>query len=279
MELKLSGGRVLKPAGKALVMGILNVTPDSFYAESRKPGLDEAVDSVGKMIDEGAEIIDIGGESSRPGAKYIEAEEEADRIVPVIEAVRGFTDTAISIDTRKSSVAAAALDAGADIINDISALKDDPALGMLAAERDVPVILMHKRGDPENMQINPQYTDAVQEIIDELELCVKRARSFGISRERIILDPGIGFGKRLKDNLAILGSLPRFREMGFQLLIGLSRKSFIGTVTGAEPEDRLAGTLAANMYSVMGGAGILRVHDVKETVWMLRMLSAMEKGE
>ncbi len=276
MNLNLSGGKPLTVKRKAFVMGILNATPDSFYSESRKPALNDGIDAARKMIEEGADIIDIGGESTRPGSSYIDAGEEINRVVPLVEAVRQFSDIVISVDTRKAAVAEAAVKAGADIINDVSGMRDDPEIGFIASQYEVPVVLMHIRGTPETMQLNPHYTDTVEEIIDELELCISRAKSFGIGPGKIILDPGIGFGKRLEDNLMIMKNLDRFVSLGYPLLIGLSRKSFIGTITGTEVQDRLAGSIAANMYSVMNGAQILRVHDVKETVSMLDILSAIE---
>lgn len=259
-------------------MGILNTTPDSFYSGSRSPKIDDGIDAAKRMIAHGADILDIGGESTRPGSHFVEADDEIKRVVPLITEIRKFSEIAISIDTRKSAVAEASIIAGADIINDVSGLKDDPALGLVASLHDVPIVLMHMRGTPENMQRNPHYTDTVEEIINELELCVSRAKSCSISSERIIIDPGIGFGKRLEDNLMILKNIERFTELGFPLLIGLSRKSFLGTITGSEVEDRLAGSLTANMYSVIHGAAILRVHDVKETVAMLDVLSAIDEA-
>ena len=279
MHINLSGGRKLSTVKKAFVMGILNATPDSFYSESRKPGLDEGLKAARALIDEGADIIDIGGESTRPGSSYVEADEEIRRVVPLIEGIRKFSGIAISIDTRKAAVAEAAIKAGADIVNDISGLKDDPKLGFIVSQYDVPIVLMHMRGTPENMQENPHYTDVVEEIVNELEVCIGRAKSFAIPADRIIIDPGIGFGKRLEDNLLILKHIERFGSLGYMLLIGLSRKSFIGTVTGAGVESRLAGSLAANMYSIMKGAQIVRVHDVKETVQMLEILSAVEGAD
>ena len=260
-------------------MGILNATPDSFFSGSRKPELQEGLDTAGAMIDDGADIIDIGGESTRPGSSYIEVDEEIRRVVPLIEGIRKFSDTAISIDTRKAAVAEAAINAGADIVNDVSGLRDDARLGFIVSQYDVPVVLMHMRGTPENMQKNPHYTDVVQEIIDELEIGVCRAKSMTVAADKIIIDPGIGFGKRLEDNLLILKHIQRFRDLGYPVLIGLSRKSFIGDVTGADIDSRLAGSIAANMYSVMNGAEILRVHDVKETVWMLDIISAIEGAD
>ena len=279
MHINLSVGRKLSTVKKAFVMGILNATPDSFYSESRKPGLDEGLKAARALIDDGADIIDIGGESTRPGSSYVEADEEIRRVVPLIEGIRKFSGIAISIDTRKAAVAEAAIKAGADIVNDISGLKDDPKLGFIVSQYDVPIVLMHMRGTPENMQENPHYTDVVEEIVNELEVCIGRAKSFAIPADRIIIDPGIGFGKRLEDNLLILKHIERFGSLGYMLLIGLSRKSFIGTVTGAGVESRLAGSLAANMYSIMKGAQIVRVHDVAETVQMLEILSAVEGAD
>jgi dihydropteroate synthase len=276
MNLNLSGGKTLSTMRKSFVLGILNATPDSFYSGSRLPGLSEGVDAAKKMIDEGADILDIGGESTRPGSGYVDAEQEIKRVVPLIEAIRRFSDIPVSIDTRKAVVAEAAIKAGADIVNDVSGLKDDPALGVVASLNDVPIILMHMRGTPENMQRDPHYSDVIEEIINELELCISRAKSCNIQADKIILDPGIGFGKRLEDNLKILNNLERFEALGFPLLIGLSRKSFLGKVTGAEVDDRLAGSIAANMYSVFNGAQFLRVHDVKETIAMLDVLSAIQ---
>ena len=276
MKITLAGGRELSTERKSLVMGILNATPDSFYSDSRKPGVPEGLGAALAMIESGADILDIGGESSRPGASYIDETEEIRRVVPLIKAVREVSDIPISIDTRKAATAEAAVEAGADIINDISALGDDPRLGEVAAACSVPVVLMHKQGVPETMQLSPEYDDAVSEIASELKSYADRALDYGIGSDMIILDPGIGFGKRLEDNLAILRNLEVFHDLGYPLLIGLSRKAFIGTVTGAPVEDRLSGSLAANMYCAIGGAQILRVHDVKETVNMLDILTAIE---
>ncbi len=272
----LSAGRTLSTQRKSLIMGILNATPDSFYEESRKADLSDGIEAAKKMIADGADILDIGGESSRPGASYIDADEEIRRVVPLVAEIRKFSDIAISIDTRKAATAEAAIAAGADMINDISALKDDSELGFVAATHDVPVILMHKRGSPETMQLNPQYTDAMEEIINELEVCIGRALSFGIKKKKIIIDPGIGFGKRLEDNLLILNNLGRFNKLGFPLLIGLSRKSFLGASTGADAGDRLVESITANMHAAMSGSAILRVHDVQETVRMLDIIAAVE---
>jgi len=258
-----------------LVMGIINCTPDSFYERSRSEAVEDALNTARMMIREGAHILDIGGESSRPGSAYVAAEEELKRVVPVIEAIRKESDILISVDTRKAPVARAAVKAGADIINDISALADDPELGSFAAEKNLPVILMHMRGTPETMQDNPFYDDVVATVKSELLDAADRAIAAGIKRENIILDPGIGFGKRQKDNLDLLKGIKELKKAGYPLLIGLSRKRFIGNITGREAAGRMAGTLAANLYSAMEGAEILRVHDVPETVDTLKMIKAL----
>ena len=218
-----------------------------------------------EMERNGADIIDIGGESTRPGAAYVSLDEELERVVPAVEELRKRSGVVISVDTRKSAVAAAAVGAGADIINDISALEDDPETVVLAARENKYLILMHKQGRPDTMQINPSYEDTVSEIRDYLLSRAEAAMTAGVPRDRIILDPGIGFGKRQEDNLAILKNIDVFKETGFPLLIALSRKSFIGNILGNDPEERLAGTLAANLFSLVHGADIVRVHDVKET--------------
>ncbi|MBB6480808.1 dihydropteroate synthase [Spirochaeta isovalerica] len=258
-----------------LVMGIINCTPDSFYEGSRKQVVEDALAAARMMIREGAHILDIGGESSRPGSAYVSAEEELRRVVPVIKAIRSESDILISIDTRKAVVARAAVTAGADIVNDISALADDPELGAFAAEQKLPVILMHMKGTPETMQNDPFYEDAVAAVKKSLSEAVERALSAGIDRENIILDPGIGFGKRPEDNLDLIKGIQELKKSGFPLLIGLSRKRFIGHITGRDAADRMAGTLSANLFSAMEGADILRVHDVPETVDALKMLKAL----
>jgi dihydropteroate synthase len=255
-----------------LIMGIINCTPDSFFKESRKNLLEDALATAGKMVEQGVHILDIGGESSRPGSSYVSAEEEIQRVVPVISAIRREFQIPISVDTRKCSVASAAVDAGADIVNDISALQDDPALAVFLAEKNLPVILMHMKGKPENMQNDPFYDDVISSVKEELNAAVDRAFGAGIKKENIILDPGIGFGKRQKDNIDLLKGIPELKKLGYPLLIGLSRKQFLGNITGRKTEDRLAGTLAANAFAFLQGAHILRVHDVGETVDMVKVL-------
>ena len=256
-------------------MGVINCTPDSFYPDSRNHGIGESLDRAREMLNEGADILDIGGESTRPGSDYVEVDEEINRIIPVIDSIRQESDIPLSVDTRKSAVAERALDAGADIVNDVSALRDDPGLGKLVANRGVPVVLMHARGTPKTMQKDPRYQDTVGEIKKELRERIDDALQQGIQEGQVIVDPGIGFGKRLEDNLAIIAGVGAFREMGFPLLLGLSRKSFIDKLLGRSVEERLPATLAAEIFAMLQGVEILRVHDVRETVDAVEMVSAL----
>lgn len=253
---------------KPLVMGILNVTPDSFSDGGRFFQFDDAVRKAETMIADGADIIDIGGESTRPGSIPVDAEEEIKRVVPVIRKIReNNKDIIISIDTSKSAVAKEALDAGAGIINDISGFTFDPQMAHLAAERNVPVILMHILGRPSTMQANPEYIDLFPEMLGKLGKSVDIAISAGVKPEKIMIDPGIGFGKTLEHNIAIIKHLEVFQSFGYPVLAGLSRKSFIGTLTGRkDPHERVAGTTALHMKVLEKGAAIIRVHDVKEAV-------------
>ena len=278
--LKLPRGREL-PLSKPAVMGILNATPDSFSDGGLFNTLESAVKRAEEMVEEGALIIDVGGESTRPGAEPVPLEEEVRRVIPVIEAVRERLGdrVVISVDTYKAEVARRALEAGADMVNDISGLQFDPEMAGVVASYGVPVVIMHIKGTPKNMQKEPYYEDAVSEIIDYFEERIEFATGQGIEREQIILDPGIGFGKRLIDNLCILKRFGEFRVFGLPLLIGTSRKSFIGAVTGVkEPRERLAGSLASLVPAYYGGAKIFRVHDVKETYHFLKVLEAVEES-
>lgn len=254
----------IRKENEVLVMGILNVTPDSFSDGGEFFEENSAVERALEMEENGADIIDIGGESTRPGADQVPLEEEMERTVPVIEEIRQATDVSISIDTYKSEVAEEALDAGADIINDISALRFDPDLGRLSAERGVPLILMHMQGTPKTMQEDPTYDDPVKDIMDFLEGRVEAAKELGVKDEQLVLDPGIGFGKRFKDNYEILRRLEEFKELGYPLLLATSRKSFLGETLNLPTGERLEGTIASNVVGVIRGADILRVHDVKE---------------
>lgn len=255
-------------------MAIVNCTPDSFYAPSRA-GTDDAVDRALRAEAAGAAIVDLGGESTRPGAAYVEEAEELDRVVPVVEGIRRRSPVPISVDTRKYAVARAALDAGADIVNDVSALEDDPSIGPLCAERGAALVLMHKQGTPKDMQAAPSYADAVAEVGAYLREAARRAEAAGVARRSIVLDPGIGFGKRLEDNLDLIAGLAEISPAGYPVLVGLSRKSFIGTITGRTADGRLAGSLAAAAAAIAGGARIVRVHDVEEHYDAVRVLAAV----
>ncbi|MDX9800697.1 MAG: dihydropteroate synthase [Spirochaetia bacterium] len=253
-------------------MGIINCTPDSFFAESRKYGFNEAIETVRMMILQGADIIDIGGESTRPGSDYVSENEEIKRIIPVIRGIVSEFSIPVSVDTRKSRVAYEAIEAGASIINDISGLKDDPVLAGVVRDAKCDIILMHKRGDPSNMQENPYYVNAAAEIMEELKVSIDFALESGIEKDNIVIDPGIGFGKRTEDNIEIIKNIAFFKKTGFPVLVGHSRKSFIGAITGKKQDERLAGTLAAGLIALVNGADILRVHDVEQTSDTIKVL-------
>jgi dihydropteroate synthase len=244
------------------IMGVINITPDSFSDGGLHFDNDKAVARGLQLQKEGSDIIDIGGESTRPGSEPITEEEELRRVIPVISALREKTDSLISIDTTKSGVARAALDAGADIINDISSSSFDPETFSLAAKCSAPVILMHMKGIPRNMQVNPFYENVLLEVKSFLKEKIKAAQAAGIEKEKIIIDPGIGFGKQHKDNLVLVKNLHFFEDLDRPILIGISRKSFIGKILKSPPEQRLEGTIASAVMSVINGAHILRVHDV-----------------
>jgi len=246
-------------------MGILNVTPDSFSDGNLYFDRDKAVNHGLDLIKEGACIIDVGAESSRPGSNPIPVQEELARILPVISELRDNTDTLLSVDTTKAEVARRALDAGADIINDISSFRFDPDMLPLAAEREVPVILMHLKGNPKTMQNNPSYDNLLEEVKSFFQERIDTAVSSGIKKEKIIIDPGIGFGKNFKDNLNLIRNLRYFENLGRPILVGHSRKSFIGKIMDQPPQDRLEGSLSAAVLSVSHGAHLLRVHDVAAT--------------
>ena len=265
------------------IMGILNVTPDSFSDGVQYESNELAVKQALRLIDEGADIIDIGGESTRPGAAEVDIQEETRRTVPVIRAIREATrdhdqDVLISIDTRKPYVAESAIFAGADIWNDVSGLTFDERSEPLAAELGCPLILMHAQGNPENMQESPHYENAVFEVKDWLAKRIDACEFAGIDRGMITIDPGIGFGKTHEDNLALFNQLSSFKELGCPLLMGASRKSFIGRIDGSNADDRLGGSIAAALWSAANGADILRVHDVSETVQAMKVWEAMADG-
>ncbi len=249
---------------RILVMGILNVTPDSFYSRGRTFDTREAVEAGLRMIEQGADILDIGGESSRPGAEPVSADEETRRVLPVIEGLCSRTAIPISIDTTKANVAKLALQTGASIINDITALRGDPNMAETVAEASATVVLMHMQGAPQTMQIKPRYDDVIAEITQFLIERALVAQHAGIPRTNIIVDPGIGFGKTLEHNLTILKELPKLVACGYPVLVGLSRKAFLGVLSDLPACERLEGTIAANAIAIAAGASMIRVHDVKE---------------
>jgi len=264
--------------GKPVVMGVLNVTPDSFSDGGRFAGGDAALRHARDMIEEGAAIIDIGGESTRPGAAPATLAEELARVIPVIEAVRRESKVFISIDTSKPEVMRAACDAGADIINDVRALMEPDAL-TTAANTRAGICLMHMKGEPRTMQDAPEYEDVVGEVSGFLAARISACRASGIDVARIVADPGFGFGKRVADNLALLKHLGRFRQLGVALAVGLSRKSMLATLTGRGVDERTAGSVALAAIAVLNGARIVRAHDVGATVDAIRVAAAVAKGE
>jgi len=259
-------------------MGILNITPDSFSDGGEFLDKDSALYQAELLIKEGADILDIGGESSRPFSEPVPVDEEIQRIVPVIKAIRSQFDIPISVDTTKHQVAKASLDEGGDIINDISALRFDPKMVEVASSYKVPVILMHMKGTPKNMQINPTYKDVVKEIINFLKDRLEFACNYGIKKENIILDPGIGFGKTFNHNLEIINRLHEIISIGQPVLIGASRKAFIGAITGIKnPKERDIPTLAISAVCALKGAHIMRVHKVDITKQVLKVVEAVKR--
>jgi dihydropteroate synthase len=258
-------------------MGILNVTPDSFYDGARHDGLDAALAHARRLIAEGADLIDVGGESTRPGARPVRLDEELARVLPVVTALRHETDRPISIDTTKAAVADAALVAGADVVNDVSAGRFDPGMLPLVAERGAGVVLMHMRGTPATMQAKPHYDDVVAEVRDFLAARAAAAIAAGVDRRHIWIDPGIGFGKRRQDNFALLARLDALTALGFPVVVGASRKRFLAA--GQEtPDDRLAASLAAAALAAVNGAAVVRVHDVAATRSALVIADAVRRS-
>ena len=259
---------------RPLVMGIVNVTPDSFSDGGQHFQRDAALAHAHQLIAEGADIIDIGGESTRPGAQPIGVQEELDRVLPIIEGLRG-APVPISIDTCKPQVMQAAIAADVQMVNDINALQDAAAMNAVATG-NVAVCLMHKQGNPQTMQTQPQYQNVVAEVGEFLRERIAAAEAAGIGRERIVIDPGFGFGKTLAHNLDLLRRLDKLRELGVPVLAGLSRKSMLGALTGREAGDRVAASVAAALIAVQNGASIVRVHDVRETVDALKIWNAVK---
>lgn len=259
-------------------MGVLNVTPDSFSDGGRFLDLASAVRRGIEMVEEGADLIDVGGESTRPGAAHVAADEELRRVLPVIERLAAAVKIPLSIDTAKAEVAARALEAGASIVNDVTALRGDPEMSSVVARANAAVILMHMAGTPQTMQRHPSYRDVVAEVETFLVRAAEGAQQAGIERSRILIDPGLGFGKTVTHNLELLHALRRFAALGFPVVVGPSRKSFIGETLDAAVDDRLAGTLACVARAFSCSAQVVRVHDVKPTVQLIRMLDAIKKA-
>ena len=257
------------------IMGILNITPDSFYKESRVISVNTALKRADKMIREGADILDIGGESSRPGSDPVSEEEELKRILPVINALIKKFDIPVSVDTYKSAVARAVLEEGVSIINDISGLRFNPNMAKTIASAKAAVIIMHISGKPKTMQKNPSYKSLMREITAYLKRGIKQAVSSGIKESSIIVDPGIGFGKKFSHNITILKKLKQLQKLKKPILLGLSRKSFIGKILDLPVEERLEGSIAASVFGILNGAQILRTHDVKETKRALAVADAI----
>jgi len=278
-EWRLGNDRSLSLGGRPRLMGVVNVTPDSFSDGGIHDTEAAAVRHAMDMVEAGADLIDVGGESTRPGAAPVDIQEEIRRTIPVVKAVSRRTDVPVSIDTTKAKVAEAALEAGASIINDISGLTFDPDMPSLAAQSRAGVVLMHIKGTPRDMQSDPRYEDAVAEVSMILRERTGKAVEAGVEPERIVLDPGIGFGKRFEDNLRLLGSVGEMRSIGFPLLIGSSRKSVLGRISGREPSERALETAAASVVAAMAGVQILRVHDVEENLRCLKVAEAiLEQG-
>ena len=265
-------------------MGVLNVTPDSFSDGGKFFTVDAAVRRALEMEKAGADILDIGGESTRPGSKGISTEEELRRVLPVMKQLRGRLKIPISIDTQKAVVAEAAAEAGAEIINDVSALRMDPKIAGVARRHGLPIILMHMRGEPRTMQKGPFARDVMRDVVRGLRAAAARARKAGIAKSQIVLDPGIGFGKSYQQNCELLARLPELARLGYPLLVGTSRKAFIGAILGSAKrplpaEKRMWGTAAAVATSILGGAHIVRVHDVAEMAQVARIADAIARGK
>jgi len=283
LELNLAAGRFVRVRGKrfdlgsrSYVMGVLNVTPDSFSDGGEYLEPDAAVERARQMEEEGADFLDVGAESTRPGSDPVPDAEQVRRLQPVLKGLRRKVQVPVSVDTSSANVARVALDEGADMVNDVSGLTRDPKLGELVARAKVPCVVMHLPTRPKTMQDRPDYADLMAEVCDWLAGALERGQQHGIRREQMIVDPGIGFGKKLRHNLEILRRLKELESLGRPILVGPSRKSFIGHVLGLEPDERLEGTLAACVLAARNGANIVRVHDVKEAVRALRMADAIE---
>lgn len=271
------GDRAFRLGERTYIMGILNVTPDSFSDGGQFLDPGAAIEHAKAMVGDGADIIDIGGESSRPGSDPVSVEEEKRRVLPVIKRLVNELDVPLSIDTYKSEVAREALDAGAGLVNDISGLRFSPDMAAIVAERKASVVVMHIKGTPKTMQKAPRYKNVVKEVMDQLRAQTAMARKAGVPKDRILVDPGIGFGKTVDHNCELIAEVGQIRRLGYPVLIGTSRKTFIGKILGTEVDDRLEGTLASNIVAVMGGVDFVRVHDVKETKRALTMTDRLAR--
>ncbi len=270
-------GARLELGTRTAVMGVLNVTPDSFSDGGRYLTPREAVAAAARMAEEGADVVDVGGESTRPGAEPVPEQEQVRRVIPVIEAIKRELGVRLSVDTTKASVARRALEAGADMINDVSALSD-PGMIRLVRESRVPVVVMHMRGNPRTMQLDTHYVDVLSSVVGFLRKTVERAVASGVADDKILVDPGLGFGKSAAGNLKILRDLPTLRSIGRPILIGASRKSFIGAVLDVPVSERLEGSLAAAALAAWQGAHVIRAHDVAATVRVVRMVDAIRNA-
>ncbi|MBI3321228.1 MAG: dihydropteroate synthase [Candidatus Omnitrophica bacterium] len=269
-------GRQVRYAGRPLVMGVLNVTPDSFSDGGAYEDSPRAIRRALEMVEEGADAIDVGGESTRPGAREVSLDEELRRVLPVIERLAEAIRVPISIDTSKAEVARRALEAGADIVNDVTALRGDPRMLEVVAQHNAAVILMHMRGVPRTMQRRPRYHHVVEEVATFLTDAAERTERAGVAHSSILIDPGLGFGKTVAHNLTLMKALPEFVGLGFPVVIGPSRKSFLGETLQADLADRVWGTLGCVAYAHRCGVHVVRVHDVRPAVHLLRMLEAIE---
>ncbi|MEM6640522.1 MAG: dihydropteroate synthase [Pseudomonadota bacterium] len=264
-----------RPGPRPLIMGILNVTPDSFSDGGRHDSVDRAVAHAERMLADGADIIDVGGESTRPGAAVVSFDEEARRTLPVIQRLRDITDVPISIDTSKPQLMREAVFAGATLVNDVNALRAEGAVNAVA-DLDADVCLMHRQGSAATMQDNPSYTDVVAEVLATLHARADVCRAAGIERGRLLLDPGFGFGKTTTHNLQLLSGLGQFAAAGYPVLVGLSRKSLLGDITGRSVDKRLAGSVSLATVAAIGGARVVRVHDVAETLDAMKIVAALQ---
>ena len=271
--------RSLTFGDKTLIMGVINVTSDSFYADSRVLNEEKAIERGLFFIESGADIVDIGGMSTRPGSEAIDIEKELKRVIPVVKGIRSRSDVLLSVDTYNPEVAEQAVAQGADIINDISGLSFNNGLEEVVSHKGVYIILMHMRGKPADMQKRAVYNDVINEVLEELDISIEKALGAGINKEKIILDPGIGFAKLAEHNLTLLRNLPFLKEKGYPVIVGLSRKSFLGAITGLEPEERLIPTVAANAISIFQDVDIIRVHDVKEAVITAQISDAIRNSQ